>query len=151
MAATELIYWGKHVLVENLEPIYTKVREKNCQTVAQRSHTKITSCFHLPLMAMNARGGEVKCGQSRAGDEESCHAAGCRLVPNAALLAQPTVPLNLMGIPPGTGGCNIVWMQPEPVEVWDICIWSRRAFHNLPCSSLLSSSPCSLVSPGENQ
>lgn len=125
-----------------------KSGKRTAKLLPRGHHTKITSCFHLPLMAMNARGGEVKCGQSRAGDEESCHAAGCRLVPNAALLAQPTVPLNLMGIPPGTGGWNIVWMQPEPVEVWDICIWSQRAFHNLLCSSLLSSSPCFLVSPG---
>lgn len=65
-------------------------------------------------------------------------------MPNAALLAQPTLTHSTSSLLPsytfpdrefplGTGGCNIVWMQPDQVKIRDTCICTKE--HFITCSA----------------
>lgn len=102
-------------------------------------------------MALNARGGEVKCGQSRAVARwESCHAAGCRLVPDAALLAQPTLScsislfLSSLTFPDNTDGDpSWHWWMQHSLDA----AWTRRSMGYLHMQPKSISLPPLLFTP----
>lgn len=61
--------------------------QRIARVLLRSHHNQITSCFHLPLMAMNVRSGGGKCGHSRAVNDEELST----LVPSAAFQAQTTL------------------------------------------------------------